>query len=365
MKLNSTIVNFFKIFATLMVFFCHSVICASESFQTHGLIYLFNTPAWGGVWTFLIISGLLASLGFSTGKYQLAKDSVKKYYRGRFIKVLLPTWIFLTLVFIFNMRDSTLKWDVIIRILTCTYNGGFTGIKGAGATWYVFMLMWLYLLTPMFVLWLQKYEVKHRGKEFKAYLKLLGCVMLIGLSYRIGGYFLHLDLYNWLYANVIACLDLYVAGMIGERMIKYFPREKLVWLVKIRSILLFNFIMMNLAFIGINAFKMLNLFYRYISPTLYITFIIILVLLYSDYTKKSKFFEGAFGKVCNIICPFSFAFYLWHSSLLGAVADSFEWILDAYKHYAVMLVVGFFVVSYVSYLMTKMNDSIIKTININ
>lgn len=49
MKLDSTIVNFFKIFATLMVFCCHSVIVASECFNPHGLIYLFNTPAWGGV----------------------------------------------------------------------------------------------------------------------------------------------------------------------------------------------------------------------------------------------------------------------------------------------------------------------------
>ncbi len=46
MRINSTIVNFLKVFATILVFCCHSVIVAHESFQPYGLVYLFNTPAW-------------------------------------------------------------------------------------------------------------------------------------------------------------------------------------------------------------------------------------------------------------------------------------------------------------------------------
>lgn len=312
---------------------------------------------------FLIISGFLASFGFETGRYQLTQESVKKYYKGRVVKVLLPTWIFLTLVFIFNMRDATLKWDVFLRMLTCTYNGGFTGVKGAGATWYVFMLMWLYLFTPLFVGWLDKYEKRNKENVFGSYIKLLIVIIAIGLCYRVCGFFLHLDLYNWLYANVLACLDLFVAGMIGARMIECFPKKRLAWLVNKRTVILFFFILMNVAFVGRNSSNIFNLFYCYISPSFYIVFTIILVLLFSDDSRESKLFEGKFGKICNIICPYTFAFYLWHSSLLGAVADSFSGINDAYRHYAVMLVVGFFVVSYVSYLMTKMNDGLIKTIN--
>lgn len=312
---------------------------------------------------FLIISGLLASYGYEENRYLLTKQSIKKYYKGRIVKVLLPTWIFLTLVFIFNMREATLKWDVIIRMLTCTYNGGFTGVKGAGATWYVFMLMWLYLLTPLFVKWLRKYEIDHSGKEFNAYLRLLVSVIGIGLIYRIVGFIMHWDLYNWLYANVLACLDLYVAGMIGIKLIKFFPFEKWLWLVKWRSIVLFAFLLMNISFIGKGIVPLYNAFYCYISPSLYILFTVLIVMLYSVGEKNTKIPEGLFGRFCNIICPFSFAFYLWHTSLLGAVAESFYWVSNVYVHYIVMLILGFVVVSYVSFLMTKMNGSIIKLLN--
>lgn len=363
MKFNSTIVNVLKVFATLMVFFCHSTIVAKESFGGGGLIRIFNTPAWGGVWMFLIISGFLACIGFEIGRYQLNKQSIKRYYKGRVTKVLLPTWVFLTLVFIFNMRDATIKWDVILRMLTCTYNGGFAGVKGVGATWYVFMLMWLYLLTPLFFSRLQRFEEKHKGEEFKAYLKLLSCVMAVGLTYRVVGYFLHLDLYNWLYANVIACLDLFVAGMIGAKIIKVLPVEKIHKLIERRWIVLTLFLLMNIVFIGKGKVPYLNWFYCHISPTLYILFTVSLILLYLVETQNSKLLDGWLGKMCNVICPFSFAFYLWHSSLLAAVADSFNWIVNDYCHYAVMLGLGTIVVSYVSYLMTIMNDSLIKKIN--
>lgn len=364
MRINSTIVNFLKVFATILVFCCHSVIVAHESFQPYGLVYLFNTPAWGGVWIFLIVSGLLASWGFETRRYQLSKQSLKKYWSGRVIKVLLPTWIFLSLVYIFSMRDSELRWDVILRMLTCTYNGGFTGIKGAGATWYVFVLMWLYLLTPLFVTLLKKYELRHAGSEFKAFIRLLICVVGLGLTYRIAGYILHWDLYNWLYANVLACLDLYICGMITVKLIRFFPKDKLPRLVSFKTSFLVLFLLMNGIFIAKSAFPLLNIIYCYLSPSFYITFTVLIVLLYSV-DEKDTYIIGFVGKFCNIVCPYSFAFYLWHSSLLAAIADSSSWITNAYLHYAFMLIVSIIVVSYVSYLMTKMNDSIIKTINKN
>lgn len=363
MNLNSTIINVLKVFATLLVFFCHSVIVAGECFAPHGLIHLFSTPAWGGVWIFLIISGLLSSWGFESGRYQLTKSSIKKYYKGRVTKILLPTWIFLTLVIIFNMRESVLKWDVILRMLTCTYNGGDAGVQGVGATWYIFVVMWLYFLTPFFILLLNKYEEKNKNGLFVAFLRLMLLVLALGLCYRIGGYYLHLDVYNWLYANVLACLDLFVAGMICAKMIKVFPVEKLRQLINTRGYLLLLFFLMNAVLIARGKFPFLDFIYRFISPTLYIFFTMALVLFYSVEDKESKLLEGRLSKICNLICPFSFAFYLWHTSLLAAIAEKFSWIANDYYHYFAMLIIGIIVISYVSYLMTRLNDSIIKTIN--
>lgn len=159
-RLNSTSINVLKILATTLVFLCHSEIIAKECFNInfHGLWHLLNTPAWGGVWIFLIISGFLACYGFDSGKYQISRKSILNYYKGRYIKILLPTYIFLSLAFIFNMQESNVQMDSIIRWLTCTFNGHGGGIKQVGASWYVFIVFWLYILSPIFVYLLNKYE---------------------------------------------------------------------------------------------------------------------------------------------------------------------------------------------------------------
>ena len=70
---NSTCINVLKILATAMVFFCHSWIVCYETFgyTIHGLYRIFITPAWGGVWIFLVVGGYLAGYGFYGGKYSL------------------------------------------------------------------------------------------------------------------------------------------------------------------------------------------------------------------------------------------------------------------------------------------------------
>ena len=105
---SSTALNILRVFAAAMVFFCHSTIVANDTFglQLEGLQRLIITPAWGGVWIFLVMGGFLAAYGFDSQKYEMNKEGILKYYRGRFIKVLLPTWIFLSLVYIFTMKES-------------------------------------------------------------------------------------------------------------------------------------------------------------------------------------------------------------------------------------------------------------------
>ena len=349
----------------MLVFFCHSSIVEREflGYQCPLSAFL-NTPAWGGVWIFFIISGLLASNGFDIGRYQIDRGGIKIYYIRRVSKVLVPTWIFLILVNIFNIRESNIQLIALLKMLTWTSNGSELGVRGTGATWFVFVLMWLYLLTPLFEKWLRSYEKRHEGDKSGAFIKLFFIVLAGGLTYRIVGFFLKLDLYNWLYANVLACLDLYLAGMIGSKIIRVFPKDH----VNKRTFLLS---LSWLAFLAMNAFfawgPLLGIhfpiyhFYCYISPSLYAVFVILLALLHSlegNITTK----DSRMGKFCNIIAPYTFSFYLWHSNLLANVADTFVWIEDANMHYLAMLVVGFFVVSIVSFFMTKMNNAIINEI---
>ena len=190
--LNSTLLNILRVYATALVFFCHSTIIANEcfGFELHGLERLINTPAWGGVWVFLAIGGFLAAYGFDQGKYSLDKNGIMTYYKGRIVKVLIPTYVFLSLMYIFNMQEAQVKWITILKWLTCTFQGGGAGIKYVGASWYVFILMWLYLLTPVLLKWLCLFEKKHKGRERMSYLRLLVLLCGIGVVFRLGGCFL-------------------------------------------------------------------------------------------------------------------------------------------------------------------------------
>ena len=68
---NNTCINVLKILATALVYFCHSWIVCKESFdyEVHGLYLAFITPAWAGVWIFLVVGGFLAAHGFFGRRY--------------------------------------------------------------------------------------------------------------------------------------------------------------------------------------------------------------------------------------------------------------------------------------------------------
>ena len=362
MMLHSSSINVLKVTATLLVFFCHSTITATNEFnyELHGVMKLFNTPAWGGVFMFFTISGLLAGYGFSRGRYKITRQGVGMYYRSRFLKVLLPTWVFLTLAYIFTMQESTLEVDAVIRWLTCTSNGGGSGIKAVGATWYVFILMWLYLLSPFFAWVLNKIEENNAGREKKCLIELLVAVSLIGLTYRLVGHFVFdLDWYNWLYANVIAAADLFLIGMIGERIIGY---SKLSKNGNIRIKLLLMLFLTIVILLSRGGIQPLGILYRYIFPTFYALLTIGLVAIYSLSSQKQG---GVISSVCNYISPYSFMFYLWHSMILMYIALKTDYITSDTSRFFATLIGGFLVTAYISFLMTRMNNSVLDFIDKN
>lgn len=372
MNINSTALNIIRVYATLLVFLCHSTIIAKESFgfiiqESIPLRMLFLTPAWGGVWIFLVVGGFLAAYGFDTGKYTLDKSGILKYYRGRILKVLIPTYIFISLMYIFNMLESHVEFTTILKWLTCTFNGHDAGIKRVGASWYVFIIMWLYLMSPFLLKLLYKFEIKYRKREFKAYIYLIGLVFVFGISYRLGGVILDKMLgaegkiyYNWFYANVTGCFDMFLIGVIGERLLRFMPPINEERFKKCRILSFFALLLTAFVFVGM--FKYQRTLYRFIGPCLFSLSTIIIIIstsvkINSDVLKLNSKFE----RICNLIAPYAFMFYLWHSPLLGYVADKIE-IENLNLHYFSTLVVGGMVTVYVAFLMTKMNNGIIKTL---
>lgn len=366
-SLNSTVLNILRVYATALVFFCHSTIVAKQCFglKLHGLERLINTPAWGGVWMFLAIGGFLASYGFDQRKYTMDKSGILKYYKGRIVKVLIPTYIFLSLMFIFNMQEADVKWTTILKWLTCTFNGSGAGIKNVGASWYVFIMMWLYLLVPVLLKWLRAYEYKHSGKELKSYFKLLLTLFIIGAIYRLGGVFLDelIDktYYNWFYANVTGTIDIFLIGMIGERMMHYMPQIEEKEIKRFRRYSLWLLIITTIVFLG--NVKYQSQVYCIIGAGMFAVSSMAVVMSFSYNTNEleSKNKTKKIATICNVIAPYTFMFYLWHSPLLSYVADKMN-IGSLHLHYFSMLIVGGFVTAYIAFLMTKMNNGVIKSL---
>lgn len=350
---KSTTINFLKVFATYLVFSQHSTIVTNQElgFQLQGFIQqLLNTPAQGGVWMFLIISGLLASLGFDKGKYQLNLHGILSYYKNRFVKILLPTWIFISLAWMICGTYS-FKLIELIQLLTCTYNGNGIGIPGVGATWYIFIVMWLYILTPFSLKFFRRLEKKYAGKEKKMYIILIAILFVYGITYRCGCEVLHLSKYNWRYANILACGDCFFIGVITSQLQKYVDFSK------------YGKNYMNLAYIFLlivvlmctfkNYSTLLKAFHALISPSLYAIVCAAIISLSNATTTTTRF-----GKLCTMLSPYTFAFYLWHTLVMIYLCRNLQ--LDSgFSSYSIVAGIGFIITCYLAYLTTNMNNSII------
>lgn len=148
----STTINTLKIIATILVFVCHCGIVCNKSFGfelSDNWQILFKTPAWGGVFIFFVISGFLASKSFSSGLFGNRGAYIRIFLKKKFLNIYVPCIIFISLVYILTDPEGKLTWTFLLKILTCTFNGTGGGIKYIGASWYVFVLMWLYVLTPI------------------------------------------------------------------------------------------------------------------------------------------------------------------------------------------------------------------------
>lgn len=357
---QSTTINFLKVFATVLVFTQHSTIVANQElgFELQGFAQqLLNTPAQGGVWMFLIIGGFLASWGFTGGgKYELNAIGCKNYYKNRVIKILIPTWIFISLAWLINDGAYTFKPIEFIKLITCTYNGSGIGIPGVGATWYIFIVMWLYILTPLGLRLFNWLEEKYKGNEARMYMIVIALLFIYGIVYRCGCEALHLSKHNWRYANILACGDCYFIGVAAFKLQGFIDINKSGNRKKLKAAyaaLITVVLMCTLK----NYSIVLKAFHALISPSLYAV-ICAAIILFS----KQNQLEG--GRIWNTLAPYTFAFYLWHSLVMIRICRCME-LDESFGSYSIVACLGFVITSYMAYLMTNMNGSIIKALNKN
>lgn len=349
-----------------MVFVCHCGIVCHDSFGfqlANNWQILLMTPAWGGVFIFFCISGFLANKSYSASKIENPLYGNSTFLKKKFVNIYIPCLVFISLAYILTDPNGRLSWRFILKIITCTFNGRGCGIKYVGASWYVFVLMWLYVLTPVFYSLLNKWETKYGARKFKNYLILMIIIAGIGLAYRIAGRALGLDWYSGIYANVIGNLDLFICGMIADRMTKCRPQlsSKLkmgliygIWIVFL------NFIVINCFFYyyGEHGYLPLIHIYKYVFPTIYLVFTCAMLAWNEDmdkYLGKNLMVRHILASVAS----YTFMFYLWHSIIFYIFANKIQ-VTDDFMHYLATLILGSIATAYVAVLMTVMNKGIRK-----
>ena len=277
------------------------------------------------------------------------------FYKKKILKILLPCYVFLSLVYILIEPDSQFDIVFIIRILTCTFNGTHSPLHNVGATWYVFVLMWLYAIGPFLDKILNSIENKF-GENIKCNIYMLCLVVLCGFVYRVLGRFLGLEWYSHIYASVYGNLDLFIGGFLFARIkpyLKYSIRKTILFRKLSLSFLLSLLLFCCFCYYyGEENIPFLLSVYRYVTPSFYLC-VVGGILLFSDNNNGRTYSS----KIINQISKYSFEFYLWHSVVFGIVAKTFV-ISNVLLRYSTVLLIGIIVTIYLSILMTRMNEGI-------
>lgn len=316
-KCKNSFINLSRCVACLIVFILHSSIFTERNgaLWNNNYIRLLKTPAWGGVWIFFILSGYLAGKSFFSSRYTFDMKEIICYYKAKFIRIVIPvfSFIFLCCVLIYPcfVKNNPI---VIFKWITFSYNAN-PGVDGIGATWYVFTLIPLYLLSPLFSFFAGKLS---KNKFFLSFVTIL--VIFIGFLYRFCAYNFGLNWYSMIYTPFYANIDLFFSGILICKIIDVFNCSKLLSSKLFKDIGLFVF----LVFILMNTICYDKFFfYAIICPTLYLLIFGFCLIVFSDeqYTFQ---FDNWFEKTIDKFSSISFEFYLFHSLILNTILPAFS-----------------------------------------
>ena len=334
LKVQNSFINFVRCLACLMVYILHtSIFTNSRGVPLFTSFYskLLQTPAWGGVWIFFILGGFLAGKSFAEGRYEFDMKSICQYYKKKFVKIIIPTFsfIFLCCVFVYPLflKNNPVA---LFRFLTFSYNGS-PGVDGIGACWYVFTLVPLYLLTPLFCFIAQKLV---ENKRFVICITLI--VFLLGFCYRYFARKFGLDWYTIMYTPFYANIDLFFGGILIARLAELELKNKNCSFIKDFSLFaLLAIVLLNTVFYG-DMF-----FYQVVCPSLYLVILAVCLIAFSDEIWTHTY-SNIFEKTLAWFSGISFDFYLFHSLVLYTILPAFK-DQNVFLLHGKLLVIGFII----------------------
>ena len=259
-------------------------------------------------------------------KYKYSFEGVVLYYKRKLTNIYIPTvfFIFICCVFVFPtfLKDNP---DVILRVLSCTYNGG-SGVDGVGATWFISTLMQLYIICPLFCKMIETMRTRKR-----MLIMVYSIIAFLGLSYRMIAYACGFDWYIAIYTPFYANLDLFICGIITYYIADAYRKRICISdsLEKISLYLLFLFILINTL--------TYNIFYIYVIvyPTVYVLLISLNLFVFHE---RKTAPVSTMGKYITFLSSISFGFYLFHSLVLHNLYDFLPTFKNIYLLHAELLI---------------------------
>lgn len=330
-KCNNTFLNLLRVVACLMVFMLHTSIFTELKgpLFTNQFVKLLRTPAWGGVFIFMITSGYLAGNSFCHKKYIYSLESIYDYYEKKFFRVIVPTFSFIFLCCVLCYPTFVKDNPIFLsKILTFSYNG-IPGMNGIGACWYVFTLVPLYLLAPLFCYISEK--ISNKGNLIFYFFPI---IVFLGFFYRYYCFKHGIDWYSNIYTPFYANIDLFWGGILINYIRKKIPNA--VNLIDIKKISLF--VLFLSIFINILTYDNTYL-YQIVYPTIYLLLCGFTFMAFSDESiphNNANIFEFVINKFAEL----SFEFYLFHSLVLSIILPAFNYKNLFYLHIKLLFIGG-------------------------
>ncbi len=365
-----------RVFALFLVFILHSYILLADvtGFTIDGgWEFILKTPAWAGVWIFILLGGYLAGLGFFKSRYEYSSKGIIRYYLTRLVKIIIPTFFFIILVCLLAYPSFFLdNPEALISMLTFRYNG-IPGVVGIGATWYVFTIFWLYLITPFLCLFID--FIDGRIKNFRIWYLVFISIVLIGAFWRFIAYPSG-DWYRLLYTNPLSNIDLWLCGIVLYKLIIRCAGD-FSFLFSNRG-KIFSSLLVIIAFLtncylycwGDLGFPDYIRIYCVYYPSVWLLVVSLYIVAFSNQDAQA---ENSNPQKCrnhavliNFLAGISFEFYLWHSIILNGLRP-YALDVSPLLNYVVMILLAFVITVGVSFVFRTafdvINGRVIKSIN--
>lgn len=202
-------------------------------------------------------------------------------------------------------------------MLTCTYYGS-PGFNDMGATWYVFTLMWLYILSPLFYGTLKFVEEKFK---INGIVIIMLTIIVLSFSYRHYAYIHNLNWVTKVYTPFFANIDFYVSGMACSLIKKSMKSGLGMGYLRSLYPILFITIVIATAYIWGKETTLMyvNMYYM---QSIYCLLAVMYILMYigKTYREAKNVIEKAFLIFVNKFSEISFEFYLIHSMVLDRLS---------------------------------------------